>query len=81
MSLLGGQRRPVISPKRLGLLGRGQERFETSDEKADSLGPSGRVMITTLGFELGRCPFLALWKQQRAAKRGKGRHKAKPKNG
>jgi hypothetical protein len=37
-------------------------------------------MITTLGFELGRCPFLALWQQQRAAKGGKARHKAKPKN-
>jgi len=29
----------------------------------------------------GRCPFLALSEQQSPAKRGKGRHKAKPKNG
>ena len=28
----------------------------------------------------GRCPFLALWVQQRPAKRGKARQKAKPKN-
>ena len=43
MSLLGGQRRPVISPKRLGLLGRGQESFETSEEKADSLERALRI--------------------------------------
>jgi hypothetical protein len=29
----------------------------------------------------GRCPFLALWQQQRPAKDGKARQRAKPKNG
>jgi hypothetical protein len=43
------------------------------------VGASDRV-ITILGFVLGRCPFLALWQQQRPAKRGKARQRAKPKN-
>jgi hypothetical protein len=46
----------------------------------DSQAQVGGSGWSSLRGRRGRCPFLALWVQQRPAKRGKARQRAKVKN-